>query len=223
MTQITSTKLDKLNTFELYQHYAALQNSLDFFTADSKELVLSELESCSRFRSRKIDGIYYQMQKNESAIEHGKRVKKEIDCALKHHQANLNSMRSMLMELKRRGFAKDNKITGKDYEFTISPIKDKLEISSSVEDWSDAERSKYAMVRKTTTLIQCTDINGDVLHTEEKGKSETIPNPDALFNSYQKGELLPKGVTITSNYAIRTRLILDQTSSKSTAKLLSKS
>lgn len=223
MTQITSTKLDKLNTFELYQHYAALQNSLDFFTADSKELVLSELESCSRLRSRKIDSLYYQIQKNETAIEHGKKVKKEIDVSLKHHQANLNSMRSILMELKRRGFAQDNKITGKDYEFTISPIKDKLEISSKVEDWSDDERSKYAMVRKTTTSIQCTNINGDVLHTEEKGKSETIPNPDALFNSYQKGELLPKGVTITSNYAIRTRLLLDQTSSKSAAKLLSKS
>ncbi|QDP50046.1 MAG: hypothetical protein Unbinned3459contig1000_56 [Prokaryotic dsDNA virus sp.] len=223
MTQITSTKLDKLNTFELYQHHAALKSSFDFLTPESQELVLAELEACSLLRSRKIDGLYYQIKKNEAAVERGKEIKKEIDDAIKHHQAQVNSMRSMLMELRRRGFAKDNKLIGKDYEFTISPVKDKLEISSAVDDWSADERTKYAMVKKTTTLTDCTNIDGDVLYTDEKVKFETIPNPDAIFNAYEKGELLPTGVKIVPNYAIRTRIILDQTPSKSTSKLLSKS
>ena len=223
MNQLTPTKLDKLNTFELYRHHAALQSNLDYLTPESQELVMAELEACSRLRSRKIDGLYYQIKKNEAAVDRGKEIKKEIDDAIKHHQAQMNSMRSMLMELRRRGFAEDNKITGKDYEFTISPIKDKLEISSCIDDWSDDERTKYAMVKKTTTLTHCTDINGDVLYTDQKVKSETIPNPDAIHSAYQKGELLPTGVKIVSNYAIRTRILLDQTSSKSTSKFLSKS
>ena len=51
MNQITSTKLSTLNTFELYQHHAALNSSLDLVDANSKELVLAELETCSKLRS----------------------------------------------------------------------------------------------------------------------------------------------------------------------------
>ena len=132
------------------------------------------------------------IKKNEAAVERGKQIKDEINDAIKHHQSQINSMRSMLMELRRRGHAKENKITGKDYEFTISPIKDKLEISSSVDDWSADERSKYAMVKKTTTVTHCTDIAGNVLHTDQKVKTETIPNPDAIFNAHKEGQLLPQ-------------------------------
>tara|TARA_Y100000004_G_C8918506_1_gene414280 strand:+ start:589 stop:1260 length:672 start_codon:yes stop_codon:yes gene_type:complete len=223
MKQLTPTNLDTLNTFELFNHHVALQSSLDLIGPDSKELVLAELETCARLRSRKIDGIYYHIKKNEAAIERGKQIKEEISDAVKHHQSQVNSMRSMLVELRRRGHAIDNKIIGKDYEFTISPIKDKLEISSCIDDWSPDERTKYAMVKKTTTLTQCTDINGDVLYSDEKVKSETIPNPDAIFNAHKKGELLPTGVKVVHNYAIKSRIILDQTPSKSTSKLLSKS
>ena len=213
MTQFTPTKLDTLNTFELYNHYAALQSSLDLVSPDSKELVLAELESCARLRSRKIDGIYYHIKKNEAAVERGKQIKVEIADAIKHHQAQINSMRSMLIELRRREAAKENKITGKDYEFQFSRLKDKLEISSTPDDWTDEERLKYAMVKKTTTLTHCTNINGDVLFTDQKVNSETIPNPDAIFTAHEKGELLPPGVKVVPNYAIKSRIILDQTSS----------
>jgi len=213
MTQITPTKLNTLNTFELYQHHAALNSSLDLVDTNSKELVLAELEACSKLRSRKIDGVYYQIKKNEAAVERGKQIKEEIVDAIKHHQAQINSMRSMLMELRRRGHAKENKITGRDYEFTISPIKNKLEISSSPDEWTDDERLKYAMVKKTTTSTQCTDLNGEILCTDEKVKSETIPNPDAISTAHEKGELLPSGVKIVPNYAIKSRILLDQTSS----------
>lgn len=213
MSQFTPTKLDTLNTFELYNHYAALQSSLDLVSPDSKELVLAELESCARLRSRKIDGIYYHIKKNEAAVERGKQIKLEIADAIKHHQSQINSMRSMLIELRRREAAKENKITGKDYEFQFSRLKDKIEISSAPDDWTDEERLKYAMVKKTTTLINCTNINGNVLFTDRKVKSETIPNPDAIFSAHEKGELLPSGVKIVPNYAIKSRIILDQTSS----------
>ena len=213
MTQITPTKLNTLNTFELYQHHAALNSSLDLVDTNSKELVLAELEACSKLRSRKIDGVYYQIKKNEAAVERGKQIKEEIVDAIKHHQAQINSMRSMLMELRRRGHAKENKITGRDYEFTISPIKDKIEISSCPEEWSDDERLKYAMVKKTTTLTECTDLDGKLLCASEKVKSETIANPDAISIAHEKGELLPPGVKIVPNYAIKSRLILDQVSS----------
>jgi len=209
MTQITSTKLSTLNTFELYQHHAALNSSLDLVDTNSKELVLAELETCSKLRSRKIDGVYYQIKKNEAAVERGKQIKEEIVDAIKHHQAQINSMRSMLMELRRRGHAKENKITGKDYEFTISPIKNKLEISSSPDEWTDAERLKYAMVKKTTTSTECTDLNKKILCTDEKVKSETIPNPDAISIAHEKGELLPSGIKIVPNYAIKSRFLLD--------------
>lgn len=213
MTQLTPTNLDKLNTFELYQHHAALQHSFDFLDDDSKELVLAELEACARLKSRKIDAINYQIKKNDAAVQRGKEIKKEIEDAIKHHQANITQMRSMLMELARRGYADNKKIVGHDYEFTLSPIKNKVEISSVVDDWSDAERTKYAMVKKTTTLVHCSNINGDVLDTNQKVKTETIPNPDAILDAHEKGELLPEGVNVVSNYAIRTRLVLDQTSS----------
>ena len=61
MNQITDTKLDNLNTFELFKHYAALSSSLSLLTADSQALALEELERCARLRSSKIDGIHYHL------------------------------------------------------------------------------------------------------------------------------------------------------------------
>ena len=211
MNQITPTNLKSLNVFELYDHYHALEGDLER-TKDSKnkELMLAELETCSRLRSEKIDAIYYYMEKNTGAVKRGKEIKAEIDKSIKHHNAKLNSDRALLMELHHRGCAdKKNKIKGKDIEFTISQIADKLIVSSTVEEWSDDERAKYAMVKKTRIVTQYTSLDETVLHTDSKEKLDVVANPDALFNAHKNQDVLPKGVTVLPNYAIKSRFLLD--------------
>ena len=207
--QITELNLDKMNTLDLYSHYAALSSSLSFLTPDSKEIALAELESCSRLKSRKIDAIHYQITKYESMLEVGKQEKKRLDDAVKHCQTQINQMRSLIKELHRRGYAPENKITGRDYEFVVSPIKDVIEVETTVDEWSDAERIKYAMVKKTTTTTQCLDLEGNPITFSEKEKSEIIPNIDALQSAHKEGESLPEGVRFQSNYRISTKRILN--------------
>ena len=88
-SQITHTKLDKLNTFELYKHHSALTSSLSLLTEESKELALAELEACAHLRSSKLDGIHYHITKHEKLIEVGQEEKKLLDAALKHHKAEI--------------------------------------------------------------------------------------------------------------------------------------
>ena len=114
------------------------------------------------------------------------------------------------MELHHRGCAdKKNKIKGKDIEFTISQIADKLIVSSTVEEWSDDEREKYAMVKKTRIVTEYTSLDETVLHTDSKEKLDVVANPDALFNAHKNQDVLPKGVTVLPNYAIKSRFLLD--------------
>ncbi|QDP62768.1 MAG: hypothetical protein Tp158DCM1229571_82 [Prokaryotic dsDNA virus sp.] len=217
MTQATHLNLDSMNTLDLYSHYAALSSSLSFLTPDTREIALAELETCSRLKSRKIDAIHYQITKYESMLEVGKQEKKKLDDAVKHCQSQINQMRSLLKELHRRGHAPENKIIGKDYEFTVSPIKDILEIETIVDDWSDAERMKYAMVKTTTTTTQCLDLEGNPITSSTKTKTETIPNVDALQSANENKEVLPEGVRFQSNYRITTKRLLNARLDKETS------
>lgn len=211
MNQITSTKLDKLNTFELYKHHAALSSSLSLLTADSQALALEELERCARLRSSKIDGIHYHMTQHKKLVEVGKEEKKLLDQQIKHHEAEIDALRSLLQEVRRRGYAEDNKIHGERYTFTVSPLPEpSVEIHSSIEDWSTDDQSKYAMVEETITTTVYKSINGkDILRSDEKVKHKHVPNLDAIKEGYAKGHILPQGVRVSSNHRIQVKRNLE--------------
>tara|TARA_R110001606_G_scaffold134729_1_gene271354 strand:+ start:7586 stop:8221 length:636 start_codon:yes stop_codon:yes gene_type:complete len=210
MNQITHTKLDKLNTFELYKHYSALTSSLSLLTEESKELALAELEACAHLRSSKLDGIHYHVTKHEKLIEVGQEEKKLLDAALKHHKAEIGALKSILSEIKRRGFAEGNKLTGNKYVYHVIPnTQPTVEISSSVEDWSQQEQDLYSILEETTTTTICKSSNGStILRQDTKVKHRCIPNVDAIRDAYDHGKELPAGVNVKQQYQIRTKRIL---------------
>lgn len=207
-TQITQTKLDKLNILELYQHYDVLERSRPLLSADSLELVQAELEQCATLRSEKIDRLYYALASHEDAIERIKKEKELIDDAKKHHESQLSQIKRLICWIRRALPLDSNRIQGKNYEFVLSRQRQlSVEIHSSVDDWTPEEQKKFCVVQTVTTTKHTvlSSIEGEVLEekTEPKTKTEVIPNIDALRDAYAEGQAIPQGVRVEQNYSIR--------------------
>ena len=212
MTQLTAHNINKLTTFELFKHHAALSSSLDLVTLESKEMLLAEIEACARLRSSKLDGLHYHLTKHEALVNVGKEEKKLLDAQIKHHQAEINSIKGMLMEIRRRGYADGNKITGDRYLYHVIPNpKPEIEISSDLNDWEPDELDRFAMVEEVTTTTQIRSANGKhIIRTDEKVKTRQIPNPDSIYAAHENNEQLPHGVKVVQKYRISTKRILKQ-------------
>ena len=212
MSQITQTKLGKLNVFDLYKHYAALEQSLPLLTPESQELAKAELETCANLRSEKIDRIYYAMASHEDALE---RIKKENDLivqAKRHHESQLRSLKNLLSYLRRVLPQDSNKITGRNYQFTLVKKKElTIEISSDPEFWHTKERELYCVAEEVTTTkrVVLRSMSGEVLsdRTEPSTKTKILPNIDAIRSAYQNGQQLPTGVKVTQEYSPRSKRI----------------
>lgn len=212
MTQITHTKLKELNVIQLYEHYGALERSLPLLTPDSQDLAKAELEACVTLRSEKIDRIYYALSAHEDSIE---RIKKEKDLILKaqkHHEGQVNSLKHLLNYLKRVLPADTNKITGRNYQFTLVKKKElTVEIKSDPEFWSSQEREQFCVEEEITTTkrIVLRSLSGEILEqrVEPANKRTVLPNLDAIRNAHQSGQLLPQGVKVFQEYSIRSKRI----------------
>ena len=212
-TQITATNLADLNVLKLYEHYQILERSMPLLTPESQAICKAELEQTVALRSDKIDRIYYALAAHEDAIE---RVKKEQDllaAAKKHHETNLTGLKGLLNWIRRSGVIKENKITGRNYEFVLvrKPVLT-VTISSDITDWTEEERQKFCVVQEVTTTKQTVlrSMSGDVLEekTDPKTKTETLPNLDELRNAYQTGQAIPNGIKIVQDYSIRPKRLL---------------
>jgi hypothetical protein len=212
-TQITATNLADLNVLKLYEHYQILERSMPLLTPESQAICKAELEQTVALRSDKIDRIYYALAAHEDAIE---RVKKEQDllaAAKKHHETNLTGLKGLLNWIRRSGAIKENKITGRNYEFVLvrKPVLT-VTISSDITDWTEEERQKFCVVQEVTTTKQTVlrSMSGEVLEekTDPKTKTETLPNLDELRNAYQTGQAIPNGIKIVQDYSIRPKRLL---------------
>lgn len=212
MTQVTSTNLDKLNTLQLYEHYAALERSLPLLTPESQDVARAELEACANIRSEKVDRIYYAMAAHEDALE---RIKKESDLvtqAKRSHESQLKSLKGLLSWLRRSLPGDNNKITGKNYQFTLSKKKDlTVEITSDPELWDTKERLSYCIEEEvcTTKRIVLRSLSGEVLEerTEPKTTTKIVPNIHAIRDAHTNGQKLPQGVKVFQEYAVRSKRI----------------
>jgi hypothetical protein len=215
MTQITATKLEDLNVLKLYEHYGALERSLPLLTAESQDLARAELEQCAQIRSEKIDRIYYAIAAHEDALE---RIKKEgelMASAKKHHESQIKSLKGLINWLRRALPVDSNKITGRNYQFTLIKKKDlTVELSSGIEDWDEKQQEQFCILQETTTMkrIVVRSISGELLEekTTPSTKTELLPNLDAIRNAYQTGQHLPNGVKVVQEYSIRTKRIYSE-------------
>lgn len=213
MAQLTQTKLDELTVLKLYEHYAAVEKSLPLLTKESQDLAKAELEQCLALRSEKIDRLYYAWAHHEDAVERAKKELELLAAAKKHHESQVTQIKSLINWLRRNAPIDQNKIRGKDYEFTLSKKKAMtVTVSSDVQDWTKEEQQKYCIIETTTTTkhVVVTSMDGKVLEEDTKPttKTETIPNVDALLNAYQEGHHLPQGVKIQQDYNIRRTRVL---------------
>jgi hypothetical protein len=215
MTQITQAKLEQLSVLKLYEHYGALERSLPLLTPESQELAKAELEACAHLRSEKVDRIYYAMAAHEDALE---RVKKEGDLlaqAKRHHESQLRSLKNLLNYLRRVLPLDSNKITGRNYQFTLVRKKElTVEVTSDPEFWHTAERELYCIEETVTTTKQVVvrSMSGEVLSTRTEPKTVTkiLPNLDAIRSAYQEGRQLPSGVKVVQEYAVRSKRIFTE-------------
>jgi hypothetical protein len=215
MTQLTHTNLSKLNVLKLYEHYDALEKSLPLLAPESEELAKAELEACANLRSEKIDRIYYAISSHEDALE---RVKKESELlteAKRHHDSQLRSLKGLLGWLRRSLPGDHNKITGRNYQFTLVPKKNlTVEVTSDVNAWDPEDQQKFGMIQEVTTTTQTVvrSIDGTILEEKvvPKTKTELLPNLDNIINAYQANEQLPTGVKVTQEYAVRSKRILTE-------------
>lgn len=212
MTQITTTKLDDLTIIKLYEHYGALERSLPLLTPESQELAKAELEACANVRSEKVDRIYYAMASHEDALE---RIKKEVELitqAKRHHESQLRSLKGLLNWLRRSLPLDSNKITGRNYQFTLVKKKElTVEVSSDPELWSAEEQNQYCIQEEVTTTKQIVlrSMSGAVLsnRTEPVTKTKILPNLDAIREAFQTGQQLPSGVKVSQEYSVRSKRI----------------
>ena len=215
MTQITQAKLKDLTVIKLYEHYNALEKSLPLLAPESEELAKAELEACANLRSEKIDRIYYAISSHEDALE---RVKKESELlteAKRHHDSQLRSLKGLLGWLRRSLPGDRNKITGRNYQFTLVPKKNlTVEVTSDVNAWDPEDQQKFGMIQEVTTTTQTVvrSIDGTILEEKvvPKTKTELLPNIDVIINAYQANEQLPTGVKVTQEYAVRSKRILSE-------------
>jgi len=215
MSQVTHVKLEELSVLKLYEHYGALERSLPLLTPESQELAKAELEACATLRSEKIDRIYYAMAAHEDALE---RIKKESDLIQKakvHHTGQIKQLKGLLNWLRRVAPINENKITGRNYQFTLVKKKDlTVEVSIDPEYWHTDDRKKFCIVQETTTTkkVVVRSIDGEILdeRIEPKTQSEVLPNLDAIRSAYQNGEPIPDGVKVFQEYSIRTKRIYSQ-------------
>lgn len=208
MTQITHTKLKELNIIQLYEHYGALERSLPLLTPESQDLARAELEACVALRSEKIDRIYYAMASHEDAVERIKKEKVLIVKAQKHHESQVDSLKGLLNYLKRSLPADTNKITGKNYQFTLVKKKDlTVEIKSEPADWAEEQRQQFCIEEEVTTIkkIVVRSMSGEILseRVEPSTKTNVLPNLDAIRSAHETGQHLPPGVKVFQEYGIR--------------------
>ena len=214
-TRLIKTDLTKLNVLKLYETYGALERSLPLLTPESQELAKAELETCATLRSEKIDRVYSAMAAHEDAIERIKKESSLITDAKRHHESQLRSLKGLLSYLRRSLPTESNKITGRNYEFTLIKKKElTVEIQSDPDVWEVEERSNYCIEQEVTTTKQTVlrSMSGEVLEerTEPSIKTTVVPNLDAIRSAYQAGRLLPTGVKVLQEYSIRSKRIYDK-------------
>lgn len=212
MTQITHTKLKELNVIQLYEHYGALERSLPLLTPESQELAKAELEACVALRSEKIDRIYYAMAAHEDAVERIKKEKALILNAQRHHESQTKSLKSLLNYLRRSLPLNTNKITGRNYQFTLVKKKElTVEIKTDPEFWSSAERSAFCIQEEITTTKRTVlrSMSGEILEEriDPSYKTTVLPNLDAIRDAHQNGQQLPDGVKVLQEYSVRSSRI----------------
>jgi hypothetical protein len=212
MTQITSAKLKELSVIELYAHYAALEHSLPLLTPESQELAKAELEACAYLRSEKIDRIHYAMAAHEDAIERIKKEQEMILAAKKHHESQLQQLKGLLNYLRRSLPVDSNKITGKNYEFTLVKKKDlSVNVSTDPDLWEPEQRESYCLQEeiRTTKHTVVRTLSGETIDetTVPKVTTKILPNLDAIRKAHCTGQQLPSGVKVQQEYSIRTKRI----------------
>ena len=146
------------------------------------------------------------------------RIKKETELvtqAKRHHEAQLRSLKGLLNYLRRVLPLDSNKITGRNYQFTLVKKKElTVEIATDPEFWHTKERELYCVEETTTTTkrVVLRSMSGEVLdeRTEPKTTTKVLPNLDAIRNAYQEGRQLPAGVKVVQEYAVRSKRIFGE-------------
>jgi len=215
MTQITQAKLKELSIIKLYEHYRALEQSLPLLIPESQELAQAELEACANLRSEKVDRIYYAMAAHEDALERIKKEEELITQAKRHHESQLKSLKGLLNYLRRVLPMDTNKITGRNYQFTLVKKKElTVEISTDPEFWHTKDRELYCITEEVTTTkrVVLRSMSGDILdeRIEPKTTTKVLPNLDAIRSAYQEGQHLPNGVKVQQEYSVRSKRIFSE-------------
>ena len=203
---------------ELIFQRESLTRTIPLLDESSQEIAKADLAAITKECSPKWDELYVTRENIKTIINSFKQEKTEIDQQIKSKTNDLNSLNTLLRQI-RRSFPPTSDFdafSGKYFQFKIKAITPgqnyslKIIQTKEIEEFSPIDQVKFFYKEEKIETIETvvTSIGGDEISrtTLPKTTSKFILNENAVISAYKDGEL-PHGIKVVQNYRITTKRI----------------
>ena len=222
---------------ELISQRESLTKLIPLLDKESQEIAKADLAAVAKECSPKWDELYVTRENTKTIINSFKQEKTEIDQQIKSKTNDLNSLNTLLKQI-RRSFPPNSDFdtfSGKYFQFKVKAYTPgqqyslKIIQTKNIEEFSHKDQVKFFYKEERIETIETvvTSIEGEEISrtTLPKSTEQFILNENAVISAYKDGSL-PHGIKVIQNYRITTKRIsgnLDVETSQYTAKFLRES
>ena len=222
---------------ELISQRESLTKLIPLLDKESQEIAKADLAAVAKECSPKWDELYVTRENTKTIINSFKQEKTEIDQQIKSKTNDLNSLNTLLKQI-RRSFPPNcdfDTFSGKYFQFKVKAYTPgqqyslKIIQTKNIEEFSHKDQVKFFYKEERIETIETvvTSIEGEEISrtTLPKSTEQFILNENAVISAYKDGSL-PHGIKVIQNYRITTKRIsgnLDVETSQYTAKFLRES
>ena len=222
---------------ELISQRESLTKLIPLLDKESQEIAKADLAAVAKECSPKWDELYVTRENTKTIINSFKQEKTEIDQQIKSKTNDLNSLNTLLKQI-RRSFPPNcdfDTFSGKYFQFKVKAYTPgqqyslKIIQTKNIEEFSHKDQVKFFYKEERIETIETvvTSIEGEEISrtTLPKSTEQFILNENAVISAYKDGSL-PHGIKVIQNYRITTKRIsgnMDVETSQYTAKFLRES
>lgn len=219
---------------ELISQRESLTKLIPLLDKESQEIAKADLAAVAKECSPKWDELYVTRENTKTIINSFKQEKTEIDQQIKSKTNDLNSLNTLLKQI-RRSFPPNSDFdtfSGKYFQFKVKAYTPgqqyslKIIQTKNIEEFSHKDQVKFFYKEERIETIETvvTSIEGEEISrtTLPKSTEQFILNENAVISAYKDGSL-PHGIKVIQNYRITTKRIsgnLDVETSQYTKRFL---
>ena len=219
---------------ELISQRESLTKLIPLLDKESQEIAKADLAAVAKECSPKWDELYVTRENTKTIINSFKQEKTEIDQQIKSKTNDLNSLNTLLRQI-RRSFPPNSDFdtfSGKYFQFKVKAYTPgqqyslKIIQTKNIEEFSHKDQVKFFYKEERIETIETvvTSIEGEEISrtTLPKSTEQFILNENAVISAYKDGSL-PHGIKVIQNYRITTKRIsgnLDVETSQYTKRFL---